>query len=427
MRPTVRLEHELLTVQQQHRVAAMLELHAPPAPVAERPPLNLALVVDESGSMSGEKIATVRRCARFLVERLRPTDRLAIVGFDTSVRLHTGLGVVRRDAALAAVDHLRAGSMTNLSGGWLKGVEELGRLETADPRKVLLLSDGHANQGVTDRDRLATMVVGAVGKGIGTTTIGFGDGFDEDLMTGMADAGCGTAHYAATIEDAPEIFAAEFDDLASTVAHNVSVEIRPTDDVKLLGVLNDYPTTEVIGGIHVQLGDTFGDEVRRLVFELHIPHLADLGERRVADVITRYATIGDRAELREVTIPIMVNAVDEAAASGAPVDRGVTEQVTTLRAAVSRRRAQRLADEGHFAEAETELASSLGALQAAAAVSPAPDGLLADVRQLEYNRQSMRERRWSAVDRKRMHYEAHHTSKSRRRVEREQPHQPEER
>jgi hypothetical protein len=229
----------------------------------------------------------------------------------------------------------------------------------------------------------------------------------------MANAGRGNAHYAATIEDAPGIFATEFDDLASTVAHNVSVEIRPTDAVKLLGILNDYPATEVVGGIQVQLGDTFGDEVRRLVFELHIPQLADLGECRVADVVIRYTTVGDHAELHEVTLPVTVNAVDAALASGAPGDQGVTEQVTILRAAESRRRAQRLADDGRFAEAEVELASSVDALQSLALLSAAPGELLADARQLEYSRLAMEERRWSALDRKRMHYEAHRASKSR--------------
>ena len=74
MKPKIRIEHELLAVEQDHRVAAMLELQAPEAPKSDRPPLNIALVVDESGSMGGDKIATARRCARFLVERLSATD-----------------------------------------------------------------------------------------------------------------------------------------------------------------------------------------------------------------------------------------------------------------------------------------------------------------------------------------------------------------
>jgi hypothetical protein len=176
----------------------------------------------------------------------------------------------------------------------------------------------------------------------------------------------------------------------------------------------------------VHLGDTFGDEVRRLVFELHIPHLADLGERRVADVLIRYTTVGEHAELHEVTLPITINAVDAAVASGAPTDHSVVEQVTILRAAEARRRAQRLADEGRFVEAESELALSAGALEAVALRSAAPEELLADARQLEDSLRSMQERRWSALDRKRMHYEAHRASKSRSRYPR-RPDTPEDR
>ena len=89
--------------------------------------------------------------------------------------------------------------MTNLSGGWLKGLEQLRAVTGGTgPKKILLLSDGLANQGITESDVLVQMARGACDDGVGTTTIGFGEGFDEDLMTAMADAGAGNAHFAAT-------------------------------------------------------------------------------------------------------------------------------------------------------------------------------------------------------------------------------------
>jgi Ca-activated chloride channel family protein len=414
MKPNIRIEHELLAVEQAHRVAAMLELQAPPAPDSDRAPLNIALVVDESGSMQGTKIETARRCARYLVERLVATDQLALVGFDSEVQLHAALAPVDKSNLLPRVDRMRAGSMTNLSGGWLKGVEELQRLDGERPRKLVLLSDGHANQGITNHDQLATMVAGAAKDGIGTTTIGFGEGFDEDLMTAMATAGRGNAHYAASVEDAPGIFAEEFDDLASIVAHNVSVEIRPGSDVKLLGILNEHPTTEVPGGVQVQLGDAYGGEMSRLVFEMHIPSLADLGVRQVAEIVLRYVAVGDTAEMHSVTIPMVVNLVDAATAEGSPVDTEVTEQITILRAAESRRRAQQLAEEGRWDEASRELGGSVEKLRAVAPFSADAQALMADIQELEYNRRTLESRLWSMSDKKRMHYEAHGRSRSRR-------------
>ncbi len=88
MQASIRLEHHLLAVEAEHRVHAMLELVAPPAPEGrERPPLHLALVIDRSGSMAGPKLETTKECAAFLVRRLAPTDELALVTYDDEVQL----------------------------------------------------------------------------------------------------------------------------------------------------------------------------------------------------------------------------------------------------------------------------------------------------------------------------------------------------
>jgi Ca-activated chloride channel family protein len=133
------------------------------------------------------------------------------------------------EAALAAI---APGRSTNLSGGWLKGAEVLRGLPARKgPRKVLLLTDGLANVGITDPEALVALARQAGDDGIGTTTIGFGLDFDEVLLTRMAQAGGGNAHFAETPEDAPGIFAQESEDLVQLVAQNVSVEIRPREQV----------------------------------------------------------------------------------------------------------------------------------------------------------------------------------------------------
>ena len=178
--------------------------------------------------------------------------------------------------------------MTNLSGGWLKGVEQLRAVPGGDgPKKVLLLTDGLANQGVTDPDALTEMAKRTGDDGVGTTTIGFGDGFDEELLTSMADAGAGNAYFAPSPEEAPGIFAQEFEGLVALVAQNLSVEIRPGDEVQMLGVLNKFPAVPVGGGLQLQLGDAYAEERRRVVFELGVPTLATLGVVPVAGVVVR--------------------------------------------------------------------------------------------------------------------------------------------
>src|SRR4051794_33186574 len=105
----------------------MLELRAPDEEPSARPPLNLALVLDRSGSMAGEKLAYAKQSASWLVSRLRASDRIALVGFDDEVTLFAPFAEVASGTASRAISMLHEGGMTNLSGGWLKGIEELRR------------------------------------------------------------------------------------------------------------------------------------------------------------------------------------------------------------------------------------------------------------------------------------------------------------
>jgi Ca-activated chloride channel family protein len=250
---------------------------------------------------------------------------------------------------------------------------------------------------------------------VGTTTIGFGDHFDEDLLTAMADAGRGNAHYAPTPEAAPGIFAQEFEDLVSLVAQNVSVEIRPTADVEVLGVLNAFSIVPVPGGLQVELGDAYADEERRVVFELHVPSLASLGVRTVAEVVLRYTSIGEEIAQHEVTMPLVVNLVsaDEAAAAGA--DAEVTEEVVILRSARAQQEARELADRGEFDQARKVLSEAAEDLRAIAPRSKKADELLEQAEMLDTSASMAAPESYSAAVRKRMRNESWMRSHGRKR------------
>jgi Ca-activated chloride channel family protein len=377
---SVRLDHQLLAVESEHRVHCLLELVAPKAAKAERRPLHLALVIDRSGSMQGDKLETAKASAAYLARRLAPTDRLAVVTYDDEVRLELPLTEVGHDQQQLeqALHRIQPGGMTNLSGGWLKGVEQLRAVSDGiGPKKVLLLTDGLANTGVTDPDALVAMARGACDEGVGTTTIGFGEGFDEELLTRIADVAAGNAYFAGTLEEAPGIFAQEFEGLTALVAQNLSVEVRPTADVQMLGVLNEYPIVPVAGGLQAQLGDAYAEERRRVVFELAVPRLETLGVVPVAEVIVRYVSLGERIEAHELHLPVTVNAVSADEAAQAAPDDGVVEEIVVLKSARAQREARERAEVGDFASAQKLLREAAEDLRRVAPGSPRAEELLA--------------------------------------------------
>jgi Ca-activated chloride channel family protein len=250
------------------------------------------------------------------------------------------------------------------------------------------------------------MVSGIKGKEIGTTTIGFGRNFDENLLAALADAGGGNSYFAEGPDDAPGIFVEEFEGLATVASQNVSVEITPISDVKFIGVLHEYPTISVPGGIQVQLGDFYGGEMRRVIFEFAVPDVAELGQKHIADVVLRYTAVGEPVEMHKVTIPIHVNVVTADEADEADEDRDVADEVLILKAAEDRKRASDLADEGRYDDAAEILESTSERLRDAMAGSSRSDEMEGELHELGYVSGKMRRREYDPYDKKRMTYES---------------------
>jgi Ca-activated chloride channel family protein len=413
---SIRLDHQLVALEGEHDVNVMLQLRtARPDEGTQRAPLRLALVLDRSGSMGGRKLELAKRCAAWLAGRLAPADRLAVVAYDDEVRLVSPLRPAGDPAIGAAIGGLRTGGSTNLSGGWLEGRRVLAAASGDGPRKLLLLTDGLANVGVTDPTALVELANSASREGIGTTTIGVGDDFDERLLTAMADAGGGNAHYADTPDAAPGIFAREFDGLTRLVAQNVAVEIRPAVAVELLCVLNDYPAQPVGGGVLVQLGDAYAGESRRLVLSLHVPHLAALGPAKVCDLTVRYVAVGNRIAEHTLTLPVVVNVVSAAEAAATVPDAGVVEEVLVLRAARARDDAIRLADEGDHAGAQRLLRAAAGELRACAARAEPElaEALAYEAGGLDCAYDLAAPATYGPANRKQLHYQSHQRRRGR--------------
>ncbi|MSU51102.1 MAG: VWA domain-containing protein [Opitutus sp.] len=194
-----------------------------------RPPVNLAIVIDRSGSMAGDRIAKAREAALEAVRRLAPDDIVALVVFDTGVQTLVPAQRVGDGRRLErAICGIEVGGNTALHGGVTRGAAEV-RRNMEDRRfinRVILLSDGLANVGPSSPDELARLGTTLGREGISVTTIGLGLGFNEDLMTRLAQRSDGNTYFVENSADLPRIFAAELGDVLNVVARRVVIEIE---------------------------------------------------------------------------------------------------------------------------------------------------------------------------------------------------------
>jgi Ca-activated chloride channel family protein len=210
----------------------------------QRTPLSIALVIDRSGSMAHGKLHAAKACAQDLVARLHPQDEVCLVVYDDEVQVPlplTSVALARHsiEAVLACID---SGGSTDLHGGWIAGAQQLApRTGQGRMCRVILLSDGQANHGVTSEDEISQQVRMLAQSGVTTTTVGIGSGFNESLMTAMAVAGQGNAHYGDRAEDLAEPFDAELGLLAHLAWRDVKVQIGSA--TSRWELLNDYAST----------------------------------------------------------------------------------------------------------------------------------------------------------------------------------------
>lgn len=333
---------------------------------SDRPPLNLGLVIDRSGSMAGAKIDYAKRAAQFAVENLLPSDRISVTLFDTHVNtLIPSTLATDKTHIIQQIQRIRAGSSTALHQGWVEGGMQVSQyLNPEHLNRVILLSDGLANVGETQPDVIANDVHGLSKRGVGTTTMGVGDDYSEDLLESMARSGDGNFYHIQSPDQLPSIFESELMGLSSTLGQKVSLGLKLQNGAALQDVLNDFDLTNTG---RYQLPNLVVGSPINVVMRLRIPALTSATE-----LCTIRLAWDDphRSDRQVITASFSLPVVSVEQLSDFPADPTVAEQVALLMAARARQEAVVSLSQGDSLTAMSALKSARSLFEAMPA-SPA--------------------------------------------------------
>ncbi len=347
-----------------------IQVIAPDVPVPrDRPNVNLALVIDRSGSMSAaRKLDYVKTAAHQLVDLMGPDDILSVVTYDDRVSVPWPARRIdgNREALHRIIAGIYPGGSTFLSGGLEEGFRQAreGR-RRGYLNRVLLLSDGLANRGVTHRGALREMASGMARQSVSVSTFGVGNDFDEELMAGVSSAGGGNYRYLGDPEGIVAALSGELTTASRTIASNVEIIIRLRRDCRFGSALGREWRREGDAYI-IRLGDLPAGERRTVFASLNVDGDRP-GTREVGEVALRYRDPVTEKTVTALPRTVSLELVRDERLHREGFDRLVQEKKAVAQSSVMIQEAARLADEGKKDRAKEMLGKAAAELSAAPA------------------------------------------------------------
>jgi Ca-activated chloride channel family protein len=319
-----------------------------------RAPMNLAVVLDRSGSMQGAKIEKARQAACVAIDQLASDDIFSLIIFDDETEVVVPperVGDERhREAMKERIDHIRARGSTAIYAGVNLGAAQLRKnFDKERVNRVILLSDGIANVGPSRTADLAALGRDLRRDGIAVSTVGLGDDYNEDLMTALAEASNANYYYVRDAEKLPGIFAEELGATRSIVARGVIIRIIVPDGVRIREIMG-RPEIDCSGRtVDIQLPEYFGGEKRRFLARC----VVDKATPEALDVAAVELKYESRGGAKETLQPqnARVSFTDEEKKSQDSLRPEVAQGVAILGNCLAKERAVKLADEGRAKDA----------------------------------------------------------------------------
>lgn len=350
---TAELDRPVILAGEKQTVYLRIGIKGCPAEIVrQRAPVNVAIVIDKSGSMSGDKIEKAKEAAILALYRLNSDDIVSVVLYDSEVEVLVPAAKLKdREAVISKIRRVQAGGSTALYAGVQTGAGQLREyLSKRYVNRIILLSDGLANVGPDRPEDLARLGDNLIDEGISVTTIGLGRGYNEDLMSRLAYKSDGGHYFAHDADELAGVFDQEFGRALSVVAQKIIIEItcpegmRPIRLLGREGVIKDRKIT-------LDMNHIYSDHEKYVLLEAETPAFDREIAQRLADVNIRYVDMQDQSE-QNLIVPVLATVTRSRDTYETALNKRVRADVVEQIAIENNEKALVLRDEGQVEQAQ---------------------------------------------------------------------------
>lgn len=333
---------------------ARLRIATVAPPETEKPKVNLALVVDTSGSMEGRPIEDARAASMAMIDALADGDRLAVVVFHSKAEVllpSTPLDSDNRAEVKERLKAMKAQGTTDMGGGLQAGLDEVSaNLEPRGINRVVLLGDGVPNE----EGAIRSMAAAAGSRGVTITALGLGLDYNESLMGAVAQVSGGRFHYIERSEEVAAFFKEEVLRLQGVYARNATLELQPGPGVRIEGVVG-HPISNYGAKVQVTLGDLSRGDKRDLIVKLSADPKREGAPVELLDAVLRFDDAVEGAGRLERRVFLGARSTGSEADIEAGRNRDVEDSAASIQAAAATLKAIEEARKGDTGRAQEML------------------------------------------------------------------------